>query len=831
MELNGARSNPRLGVELSRLCALHDELLRKALANPREPRPALAKVSPVLETVTLVLELAGKPMRTREIHAAAEYLAGEPLLWNSVKSALAAYAYDAAGNRVSKTNPLNRTWLYAYDANGNLTCTTTPSGGTISQSYDSENRPTKKTYLDSTPTVYYSYDQAGNQTEVTDGTGTTGYAYDAANQKLSAFTPKGGFLYSYDAAGNLLSRTYPNGLKTVYSYNDADEMVTAKVGKDITYYTHDANGNLVSTLHPNGVLDTRSYDATGRITTISSTDSKGKPFYSRSYTYDPVGNPLTIVATTPREHSKGWWGSVWRHDGVELARWTETYSYDARDRLVKACMTSSCHHYYAYSYDAVGNRTSLETKKATTTYSYDAADELLTASRLKLHDHHPDVTTYSYDLSGNQTRSGDRRFAYNLEDKLTEVMDKHGHVKVSYSYAEDGLMATRSEGQETTAYSWDTLSELPELAVETTSKKGFWHTDRDSRSYTYGAEPLGIIDGRDSITFHTDSLGSVVQLSDEKGKLLQSYRYSPFGGDYSSTSAVNAKADDLNSIRFTGQYLDSETELYNMRVREYDPETGRFLETDPLVCDQSCSSAYVYADDQPTALVDPSGENPANPDPPLTHQPKKIRVTFFSQGQLKAIPKRGKGATWRWEKVNSKNWHVCKWDGTSHGASGSNWVYDETGADRSAELDGYNIMSCWLSATYGGLSRRKLPGRGYVYMAPKPWPATYGWKKHNYFGVPVTRFYAELYHSGTTDPKEFLKHWRYSKGSPAVLADYPITKEQARSAVYKVCTSWKFPSPGWMSIYADSLKQHVDAITSNALQGIEKGLDQCSLGR
>jgi YD repeat-containing protein len=214
MELNGARSNPRLGVELSRLCALHDELLRKALANPREPRPALAKVSPVLETVTLVLELAGKPMRTREIHAAAEYLAGEPLLWNSVKSALAAYAYDAAGNRVSKTNPLNRTWLYAYDANGNLTCTTTPSGGTISQSYDSENRPTKKTYLDSTPTVYYSYDQAGNQTEVTDGTGTTGYAYDAANQKLSAFTPKGGFLYSYDAAGNLLSRTYPNGLKT-----------------------------------------------------------------------------------------------------------------------------------------------------------------------------------------------------------------------------------------------------------------------------------------------------------------------------------------------------------------------------------------------------------------------------------------------------------------------------------------------------------------------------------------------------------------------------------------------------------------------------------------
>jgi len=92
LELNGARSNPRAGVELSRLGVLHDELLRRALANPREPRPVPAKVSPVLETVTLVLERAGEPMRAREIHAAACELVGEQLLWKSVKAALAACA-------------------------------------------------------------------------------------------------------------------------------------------------------------------------------------------------------------------------------------------------------------------------------------------------------------------------------------------------------------------------------------------------------------------------------------------------------------------------------------------------------------------------------------------------------------------------------------------------------------------------------------------------------------------------------------------------------------------------------------------------------------------
>src|SRR5450759_2981367 len=92
MELNGARSNPRVGVELVRLSALHDELLRKALVNPREPRPVPAKVSPVLETVIRVLEQAGDAMQVREIHAAAEQLAGEPLRWTSVKAALAANA-------------------------------------------------------------------------------------------------------------------------------------------------------------------------------------------------------------------------------------------------------------------------------------------------------------------------------------------------------------------------------------------------------------------------------------------------------------------------------------------------------------------------------------------------------------------------------------------------------------------------------------------------------------------------------------------------------------------------------------------------------------------
>ena len=92
MELNGARSNPRLQVELPRLGEILEVLRRKAVVTPRRPRMAPASAPPVVSTLTQVLETAGKPMRACEIHAAAELLLGRPLLWTSVKGTLAANA-------------------------------------------------------------------------------------------------------------------------------------------------------------------------------------------------------------------------------------------------------------------------------------------------------------------------------------------------------------------------------------------------------------------------------------------------------------------------------------------------------------------------------------------------------------------------------------------------------------------------------------------------------------------------------------------------------------------------------------------------------------------
>ena len=94
MELGGALSNPfaRDKRLLTSLDELQGRLVEKARDCPLGPRSAPPRPTRVLDLVTLVLTHAGQPMRARDIHADAETLAGQDLLWSSVKASLAAGA-------------------------------------------------------------------------------------------------------------------------------------------------------------------------------------------------------------------------------------------------------------------------------------------------------------------------------------------------------------------------------------------------------------------------------------------------------------------------------------------------------------------------------------------------------------------------------------------------------------------------------------------------------------------------------------------------------------------------------------------------------------------
>jgi len=62
-------------------------------------------------------------------------------------------------------------------------------------------------------------------------------------------------------------------------------------------------------------------------------------------------------------------------------------------------------------------------------------------------------------------------------------------------------------------------------------------------------------------------------------------------------------------FRYTGREWDQATELYHYRARQYDPETGRFLQEDPIGFEAGDINVYRYVTNKPLSITDPSGKS------------------------------------------------------------------------------------------------------------------------------------------------------------------------------------------------------------------------------
>jgi len=100
--------------------------------------------------------------------------------------------------------------------------------------------------------------------------------------------------------------------------------------------------------------------------------------------------------------------------------------------------------------------------------------------------------------------------------------------------------------------------------------------------------------------FHVDHLGTPQKLTDESQNVVWSADYEPFG---KATVTID---DVVQPLRFPGQYFDAETGLHQNWNRDYDPGSGRYLQSDPIGLAGGLST-YGYALNNPGIFVDPDG--------------------------------------------------------------------------------------------------------------------------------------------------------------------------------------------------------------------------------
>ena len=84
----------------------------------------------------------------------------------------------------------------------------------------------------------------------------------------------------------------------------------------------------------------------------------------------------------------------------------------------------------------------------------------------------------------------------------------------------------------------------------------------------------------------TNLQGDVMQLVNANGSIVASYDYDPYGKVISATGTMA----EINPIRYRGYVYDTESGLYYLQSRYYNPEVGRFLNSFRKSCSLELSS-------------------------------------------------------------------------------------------------------------------------------------------------------------------------------------------------------------------------------------------------
>ncbi|MEW8442230.1 MAG: RHS repeat-associated core domain-containing protein, partial [Candidatus Thiodiazotropha taylori] len=186
----------------------------------------------------------------------------------------------------------------------------------------------------------------------------------------------------------------------------------------------------------------------------------------------------------------------------------------------------------------------------------------------------------------------------------------------SYTYDDQNRMVGFSKTGTTASYGYNGKGERVRKTVNSTITRfrfgpsGALLGEYDQmgqaiREYLYlEGQPVAQLQGVAPVQvayLHTDHLGAVVKATDGAGSVVWDSDRKPFGERAVTVAQVEMP------LGFPGQYYDPETGNYYNYFRDYDPGTGRYLQSDPIGLEGGINT-YTYAINNPLYWIDPTGE-------------------------------------------------------------------------------------------------------------------------------------------------------------------------------------------------------------------------------
>nr|WP_243138013.1 RHS repeat-associated core domain-containing protein [Ruminococcus bromii] len=575
------------------------------------------------------------------------------------------YVYDANGNVTSVTDADENVTSYAYDSSGNLTSV---KSGDSENSYTYSGLGSVSKITHNGFDYSFNYDVFYNLVSTKIGNVTVAsHIYDSNGNLTKTAYANGDYLeYAYDNYGNISVITgetgkiaemiynkqglvtkavdYSSG-ETSYYYYTFDgslesEYRTSSDGSLTHYIVTDSDGNTVEKTSVNGQTKTittgtdkdgKSFVSNDGVTNETSTDDFGRTTQVRT-----VRSDGTLVFNTDYEYANG---KAENSTTNLISKFSQSYGSDS--------VLS-----YDYSYDANGNITEIKQNgKLINKYTYDSLNELK-----EEYDYvNKFYINYSYDGAGNLQNKYeqvlDPTYGYptgtqhgntyeytdtSWKDKLTKVNGSN------ISYDANGNPLTYRDGM---SFEWEngrilkninTSDKSVQMSYDSNGMRTQKTVDGVKTNYYYDSNKnlIALVKGNDTLLFYYDSDGSatsfsyngtmyfyvknlqgdVIRIIDLAGTEVASYVYDAWGNIKDTKGEPTIL--EINPIRYRGYVYDTETSLYYLQSRYYDPFTGRFLNAD-IYCDTGTSTPlstnmFAYCENNPISNADEGGYIAAN---------------------------------------------------------------------------------------------------------------------------------------------------------------------------------------------------------------------------
>jgi RHS repeat-associated protein len=606
-------------------------------------------------TTTLINDAQGRTLEKRQ------HTAGADSSYDATK-----YAYTAAGQLSTVTDPVGNVWRYTYDLRGRVVATDDPDAGrstmvynaagqvlsstdshgrTIANTYDVLGRPKARYEGSTTGTklAEWEYDTilggvglpAASRRFVDGATylrKPTGYdaAGRATGEKVIIPAAKEGVLgTTYEVAQTYTSTGKPDLFVRKAVNSGGREIVAAEA---VGSYYNTTNGLLDHTSGAEAYVSSTSYSSFGEVlqetygsaalgvknvqvtntyalgsrrlerTIIGRETTTGNRVADYNYTYDAAGN-ITKVANTP----EGGTADTQCYGYDHLRRLTQAWTPSSGDCATARSATSlggPAPYWHSWTFDKTGNRLT-ETKHAS------AGDTVRTSTYPAAGAAQPH-TARTVTTTGPTGTSVDT-FAYDKSGRTTSR--KIGGDTQTLEYNAEGRLSrvVNADGKVST-YLYDAdgsrlISREPSATTlyvfgqEIRLETGT-STPSWTRWYTHNGHVVAVRNSVTGLKWITPDHQGTNQVSITPVSMeVSQRRQTPYGA---LRGAVPSSWPDR--LGFVGGRND-DSGLVTVGARQYDPAAGRFLSADPIIDnnDPQQLNGYAYANNSPVTFSDPTG--------------------------------------------------------------------------------------------------------------------------------------------------------------------------------------------------------------------------------